>query len=104
MPKTKKFKEKYITYDGIKDNFKVRVPGFKQVIRKTDEEAIAERNRLMEAKSVGRINIDPDTTIGDWIELFLQEHCKNLYLQGNRWLQQTVANLLPYPLILIVRK
>lgn len=77
MPKTKKFKEKYITYDGINDNFKVRVPGFKQVIRKTDEEAIAERNRLMEAKSVGRINIDPDTTIGDWIELFLQEHCKN---------------------------
>ena len=38
MPKTKKFKEKYITYDGINDNFKVRVPGFKQVIRKTDEE------------------------------------------------------------------
>ena len=77
MPKTKKFKEKYITYDGINDNFKVRVTGYKQVIRKTYEEAIAERNRKKKKKSVGRINIDPDTTIGDWIELFLQEHCKN---------------------------
>lgn len=80
MPKTKKFKEKYITQDKTNDNFKVRVPGFKQATFRTAEEAIAERNRLIEAKSVGRISIDPDTTVGDWIELFLQNHCNNCKL------------------------
>ncbi len=80
MPKTKKakkFKELHITYDRFNNNFKIRVPGFKQVIRKTAEDAIAERNRLMEAKNVGQINIDTSITVGDWIERFLQEHCKN---------------------------
>ncbi len=80
MPKTKKakkFKERHITYDRFNNNFKIRVPGFKQVIRKTAEDAIVERNRLMEAKTAGQINIDTSITVGDWIELFLQNHCNN---------------------------
>ena len=77
MPKTKKFKEKYITQDKTNGNFKVRVPGFKQMTAKTAEEAIAERNRLVEAKNSGRISIDPNITVADWIEMFLQNHCNN---------------------------
>lgn len=77
MAKAKKFKEKYITPDTTNNNFKVRVPGFKQATFRTAEEAIAERNRLIEAKIGTKINIDPDTTVGDWIELYFQNHCKN---------------------------
>lgn len=77
MSKTKKFKEKYITPDKRNNNFKVRVPGFKPATCKTVEEALAERNRLLEAKDSGRINIDPSITIAEWIEIFLRNHCKN---------------------------
>ena len=77
MPKATKFKEKYITQDKTNDSYKVRVPGFKQATFKTSEEAIAERNRLLEAKSGGRITIDTNITVADWIEQFLQHHCKN---------------------------
>ena len=73
----KKFKEKYITLDIKNNNYKVRVPGFKAVIFKSAEEAIEERNRLLKAKDDGRISIDPNITVGEWIELFLNNHCGN---------------------------
>ena len=77
MPKTKNFKEKYITYDKLNNCYKVRVGKEFNATCKTADDAIAERNRFLAAKNSGRISIDPNITVGDWIELFLQEHCKN---------------------------
>ena len=75
--KTKKLKEKYITKDNSNGNYKVRVPGFKAIAFNNIEKAIAERNRLLEARNVGRINIDPNITVRNWIKLFLNDHCNN---------------------------
>lgn len=75
--KSNKFKEKYITMDKSNNNYKVRVPGFKAVTFSSIEKAISERNRLLEARNTGRISIDTSITVGQWIEYYLQNHCKN---------------------------
>ena len=75
--KAKNNKEKYITKDKSHNSYKVRVPGFKAVMFNNLEKAITERNRLIEAKNGGRIGIDPNITVREWIKLFLQNHCCN---------------------------
>lgn len=69
------FSVKYVTYDKKLDSFRVRVPGTGQVLRKTIESAIKERDRRISLIKSGKIKIDFNITFKQWFEIWLEKYC-----------------------------
>ena len=69
------FSIKHISYDKKLDSYRVRVPGTGQILCKTVEAAIKERDRRINLIKSGKIKIDFNITFQQWFEIWLEKYC-----------------------------